>query len=132
MRRHEIHRAGTVGERAADSVAAAMGSWKFIIAQSVIVVVWMACNVVGFVRHWDIYPFILLNLLFSTQAAYAAPIIMMSQNRQAQRDRLRDDLEASEVEDLTATTKEIHRINLAQTQMLTLLHEILQQQRGGQ
>jgi uncharacterized membrane protein len=131
MRRHEIHRAGTVGERAADSVAAAMGSWKFIIAQSVIVVVWMACNVVGFVRHWDIYPFILLNLLFSTQAAYAAPIIMMSQNRQAQRDRLRDDLEASEVEDLTATTKEIHRINLAQTQMLTLLHEILQQQRGG-
>jgi uncharacterized membrane protein len=132
MRRHEIHRAGTVGERAADSVAAAMGSWKFIIAQSVIVVVWMACNVVGFVRHWDIYPFILLNLLFSTQAAYAAPIIMMSQNRQAQRDRLRDDLEASEVEDLTETTKEIHRINLAQTQMLTLLHEILQQQRGGQ
>jgi uncharacterized membrane protein len=131
MRRHEIHQAGTVGERAADSVAAAMGSWRFIIIQTLIVVVWMACNVVGFVRHWDIYPFILLNLLFSTQAAYAAPIIMMSQNRQAQRDRLRDDLEASEVDELTETTKEIHRINLAQTQMLTLLHEILQQQRGG-
>ena len=48
----------------------------------------MLLNVVGFLRHWDAYPFILLNLIFSTQAAYAAPIIMMSQNRQSQRDRI--------------------------------------------
>ena len=48
----------------------------------------MGLNVVGYVHHWDAYPFILLNLLFSTQAAYAAPIIMMSQNRQSQRDRI--------------------------------------------
>lgn len=47
----------------------------------------MFLNIVGFVKHWDVYPFILLNLIFSTQAAYAAPIIMMSQNRQNQRDR---------------------------------------------
>ena len=48
----------------------------------------MGLNVVGFVSHWDVYPFILLNLLFSTQAAYAAPIIMMAQNRQNERDRM--------------------------------------------
>ena len=64
-----------------------MGSWAFIIWQSIIVVMWMILNVVGFIQHWDVYPFILLNLIFSTQAAYAAPIIMMSQNRQNQRDR---------------------------------------------
>ena len=64
-----------------------MGSWRFIIIQSVIVAIWMILNFVAFISHWDPYPFILLNLLFSTQAAYAAPIIMMSQNRQNERDR---------------------------------------------
>ena len=75
------------GQRLADSVATGMGSWRFIIIQTIIVVVWMALNLVAFVDHWDPYPYILLNLLFSTQAAYAAPIIMMAQNRQNQRDR---------------------------------------------
>jgi uncharacterized membrane protein len=75
------------GSRLADSVAKGMGSWKFIIVQTVLVVLWMTLNLVGFFYHWDVYPFILLNLLFSTQAAYAAPIIMMSQNRQNERDR---------------------------------------------
>ena len=65
-----------------------MGSWRFIIIQSVFVVIWMGLNVIGLIAHWDAYPFILLNLIFSTQAAYAAPIIMMSQNRQSQRDRV--------------------------------------------
>lgn len=51
----------------------------------------MGLNVIAFVHHWDVYPFILLNLLFSTQAAYAAPIIMMAQNRQSQRDRIQAD-----------------------------------------
>ena len=78
----------TFGQRIADSVATGMGSWKFIIWQTIFVIIWMALNVVGFMRHWDVYPFILLNLIFSTQAAYAAPIIMMAQNRQSQRDRL--------------------------------------------
>lgn len=78
----------TFGQRIADAVANGMGSWAFIIGQSVFVVIWMALNVVGFIRHWDVYPFILLNLIFSTQAAYAAPIIMMAQNRQGQRDRV--------------------------------------------
>ena len=78
----------TVGQRVADAVASGMGSWTFIIAQTVFVIAWMTLNAVEFVTHkWDPYPFILLNLLFSTQAAYAAPIIMMSQNRSAERDR---------------------------------------------
>lgn len=86
---HEKHTENyTFGQRIADSVANGMGSWNFIIWQTVIVVVWMVLNVVGFVEHWDVYPFILLNLIFSTQAAYAAPIIMMAQNRQNERDRL--------------------------------------------
>jgi uncharacterized membrane protein len=76
------------GNRIADSVAKGMGSWNFIIIQTVLVVAWMILNMIGFMYHWDVYPFILLNLLFSTQAAYAAPIIMMSQNRQSERDRL--------------------------------------------
>src|SRR3954470_11706154 len=78
----------TVGDRLADYVATGMGSWKFIIIQSAFVLIWMGLNIVGLIAHWDPYPFILLNLLFSTQAAYAAPIIMMSQNRQSQRDRI--------------------------------------------
>lgn len=75
------------GSRLADAVAKGMGSWKFIIIQTILVVLWMALNLVAFIQHWDVYPFILLNLVFSTQAAYAAPIIMMSQNRQNERDR---------------------------------------------
>ncbi len=86
---HEKHHATlSFGGRIADAVAKGMGSWRFIILQTVLVVIWMGLNLVGFMFHWDVYPFILLNLLFSTQAAYAAPIIMMSQNRQNERDRL--------------------------------------------
>ena len=86
---HEKHiETFTVGDRVADAVATGMGSWRFIIIQTIFVLIWMALNVIGFINHWDAYPFILLNLIFSTQAAYAAPIIMMSQNRQSARDRI--------------------------------------------
>jgi uncharacterized membrane protein len=78
----------TFGQRSADWVAATMGSWRFIIVQSVLLVGWVILNVTAWVNHWDPYPFILMNLALSMQAAYAAPIIMMSQNRQATRDRL--------------------------------------------
>jgi uncharacterized membrane protein len=78
----------TVGQRVADQVAATMGSWRFIIIQSLLLAGWIALNVIGWVEHWDPYPFILLNLALSFQAAYAAPIIMMSQNRQADKDRI--------------------------------------------
>lgn len=86
---HETHEDSlNFGQRLADSVANGMGSWRFIIIQTIIVVLWMAANIVGFIYHWDAYPYILLNLVFSTQAAYAAPIIMMAQNRQSERDRI--------------------------------------------
>jgi len=78
----------TVGQRIADGVAATMGSWKFIIAQSFALTSWIILNVIAIVNHWDPYPFILLNLMLSFEAAYAAPFIMMSQNRQATKDRL--------------------------------------------
>lgn len=78
----------TPGEAAADAVAATVGSWRFIIVQSCLLAVWVALNVGAWVRHWDPYPFILMNLVLSLQAAYTAPIIMMSQNRQAARDRV--------------------------------------------
>ncbi len=86
---HEKHtKEMTLGQRVADKLASGMGSWRFIIIQTIFVLIWMALNIIGYAQHWDPYPFILLNLLFSTQAAYAAPIIMMSQNRQNERDRL--------------------------------------------
>ena len=78
----------TIAERVADKFASVMGSWRFIIIQSAILAVWVSLNVAGWVKQWDPYPFILLNLMLSFQAAYAAPIIMMSQNRQAMKDRL--------------------------------------------
>jgi uncharacterized membrane protein len=77
----------TLGQRVADAVAATMGSWSFIIIQSMILMVWIVLNVTAFVQKWDPYPFILLNLALSFQAAYAAPVIMMSQNRQQDIDR---------------------------------------------
>lgn len=106
---HEKHvETLSFGNQLADAVAKGMGSWRFIIVQTILVLVWMSLNVVAFVHHWDVYPFILLNLLFSTQAAYAAPIIMMSQNRQSDRDRIQaqadyqTNIEAKlEIEELT-------------------------------
>jgi uncharacterized membrane protein len=77
----------TLGERVADGVAVLVGSWRFIIIQSILLVAWMTINVMAWVQAWDPYPFILLNLVLSFQAAYTAPIIMMSQNRQNDLDR---------------------------------------------
>ena len=83
----KYHEQLSFGERLSDTITKVMGSWQFIIWQTLIVLIWMILNIIGFVHHWDGYPFVLLNLIFSTQAAYAAPIIMMSQNRQNKRDR---------------------------------------------
>jgi uncharacterized membrane protein len=76
-----------LGARVSDIVASVVGSWRFIIIQSVLLVIWMVLNVTAWVQSWDPYPFILLNLALSFQAAYTAPIIMMSQNRQSEIDR---------------------------------------------
>jgi uncharacterized membrane protein len=77
----------TLGASVADYVAQMVGSWRFIIIQSVILAFWIIMNIIAYIDHWDPYPFILLNLALSFQAAYSAPIIMMSQNRQSEIDR---------------------------------------------
>jgi uncharacterized membrane protein len=122
----------TPGQRIADSVANGMGSWGFIIAQSIFVVIWMTMNIIGFIQHWDPYPFILLNLIFSTQAAYAAPIIMMAQNRQRQRDRVQaqadfdTNLEAKkEIEALQL------QLNKIETEKLDEIIRMLQEMKKG-
>lgn len=85
QRRHDPR---SRGERLADTVTGLFGSWRFIIIQTVIVAAWICANLLAVALRWDAYPFILLNLVFSTQAAYAAPLILLSQNRQADTDRL--------------------------------------------
>jgi len=83
---------GTFGEdefgRRAEQAARFFGTPQYILGQTIVVIVWIVLNAVGIVAHWDPYPFILLNLAFSTQAAYAAPLILLAQNRQENRDRV--------------------------------------------
>ncbi len=102
-----------LGARVADRVTGFMGSWRFIVIQTAIVIVWVSGNV-WLLFHFDPYPFILLNLAFSTQAAYAAPLILLAGNRSAQRDRLtlehaaaEADVEEGQNEDLLRGNREI-------------------------
>jgi len=74
--------------RLSERVARFLGTGRFLAIQTVIVLVWIALNLIAFAWRWDPYPFILLNLVFSTQAAYAAPLILLAQNRQDDRDRV--------------------------------------------
>ena len=73
--------------RFSEAIARLLGTGRFLFWQTLLVLAWIAFNTVGLIRHWDPYPFILLNLAFSTQAAYAAPLILLAQNRQDDRDR---------------------------------------------
>jgi uncharacterized membrane protein len=99
------------GQKIADGVSEVLGSWRFIIIQSCVLAVWVVLNVIGWIKAWDPYPFILLNLALSFQAAYAAPIIMMSQNRQQDIDR-----KAAETD---------YRINVKAELEIELLHHKL-------
>ncbi len=105
----------TIGQKIADVVAATMGSWNFIIIQSAILCVWIVLNVTAFVQRWDPYPFILLNLALSFQAAYAAPFIMMAQNRQQDIDRM--------------AAENDHQINIKAELEIELLHQKLDELR---
>jgi len=90
---HEHH--GTFGPdafgRGAEHAARFFGTPQYILGQSLVVIAWIALNAIAFSFRWDPYPFILLNLAFSTQAAYAAPLILLAQTRQAERDKIVDD-----------------------------------------
>ena len=99
--RHPVNREfsdqAPLGARIADDVTSFLGSWRFILIQTLIVLVWVVGNIV-LLFHFDPYPFILLNLAFSTQAAYAAPLILLAGNRQALRDRMTLEHAASEAD----------------------------------
>ena len=84
----QLFETSPLGARIADRVTGFMGSWRFIGIQTVIVAVWLAANIVLLSKPFDPFPFILLNLAFSTQAAYAAPLILLAGNRASVRDRL--------------------------------------------
>ena len=83
----------TQGECVADRIATWVGSWTFIITQTALLVLWIVLNLAAWMNHWDPYPFILLNLALSFQSAYAAPILMISQNRQAKLSERRNHLD---------------------------------------
>ncbi len=109
------------GARAADAVASAVGSWRFILVQSALLGAWLFYNALSG-KPFDPFPFILLNLLLSFQAAYTAPVIMMSQNRQAEIDRTRsiDDFEINKKAELEIETLH-HKIDLMREQEIAAL-----------
>ncbi len=82
------HEEATFGEHLADGIASGIGSWTFLIVQTFLVSLWVTLNILGLIKHWDPFPFILLNLLFSVQAAYTGPVLLLAGNRQSQKDRL--------------------------------------------
>jgi len=109
--------------RFSESIARTLGTGRFLAGQTVLVVVWITLNTVGLVYHWDKYPFILLNLAFSTQAAYAAPLILLAQNRQDDRDRAsieRDrEVAARTQSDTEYLARELSAVRLALADVVT-------------
>jgi uncharacterized membrane protein len=120
----------TLGERTADRVAAVLGSWPFLITQTALIALWVALNVIGFVNHWDPYPFILLNLCFSLQAAYTGPILLVAGNRQSQLDRLRLEHTAAVEEASEKMTIEILKEIETNTEATVRILEHIRQQKG--
>jgi uncharacterized membrane protein len=134
----ELYGQPPLGARVADTVTTFLGSWRFLAIQTLIVVVWIAGNIV-LLFHFDPFPFILLNLAFSTQAAYAAPLILLAGNRQSVRDRLtlehaaeQTDLEEQQNEQLLKDDKEIlEHVEALEKRILELEERILAEIRGG-
>lgn len=120
----------TFGQKASDLIAAKVGSWGFIIGQSALLTIWAILNVTAWIQHWDPYPFILMNLVLSLQAAYTAPMIMMSQNRKADRDRIEAHIDY-ETNIKAETEIKVVLENLeAQNIVIAELHKILEEIRG--
>lgn len=113
---HQHHKPN-FGKKAADKVTAIIGSWKFILIQLGIVILWVIINIFAWAYQWDPRPFILLNLLLSVQAAFAAPIIMMSQNRMSEHDRRKMEM------DYSTDRKSEKEIEGIKTQLNRIEHE---------
>ncbi|MDQ2874156.1 MAG: DUF1003 domain-containing protein [Actinomycetota bacterium] len=110
--------------RVSEGIARFLGTGRFLVGQTFLVIAWIVLNIVGFVHHWDPYPFILLNLAFSTQAAYAAPLILLAQNRQDDRDRAsieRDrEVAARTQSDTEFLARELAAVRLALADVVTI------------
>jgi uncharacterized membrane protein len=107
----------------AEQFARFFGTPTYLVAQTLFVIVWIVANIIG-LTHFDLYPFILLNLAFSTQAAYAAPLILLAQTRQADRDKAHADADAQHREDLAKASLERQDVAATQSrQMLELLEQ---------
>jgi uncharacterized membrane protein len=109
--------------RASESTARFLGTGRYLVGQTAVVFVWIVLNIVGGIKHWDPYPFILLNLAFSLQAAYAAPLILLAQNRQDDRDRAsieRDrEVAARTQADAELLARELAAVRLALADVIT-------------
>jgi len=134
---HPVNRAlideAPLGARFADAITGFMGSWKFIVVQTIIVGVWLIANIILLTQPFDPYPFILMNLAFSMQAAYAAPLILLASNRSAIRDRMTLEHAASEadIEEkqnerlLHGNTQIVHGVAALEQRILALEQSIL-------
>ena len=134
---HPVNRAlideAPLGARFADAITGFMGSWKFIVVQTVIVAAWLVANIILLSRPFDPYPFILLNLAFSLQAAYAAPLILLAGNRAAIRDRMTLEHAAAEadIEEkqndrlLQGNTEILHHVAALEARILEMERSIL-------
>jgi uncharacterized membrane protein len=127
--------------RVAERAARFFGTPQYILGQSIVVAVWILLNAVAVVRHWDPYPFILLNLVFSTQAAYAAPLILLAQTRQADRDKIeaqkleahRERFEAAAArreEALERISRQLQAALDENTRLTRAIHELLDSKTG--
>ena len=112
-------RFGTIAER----IARFFGTPQYIIGQTVVVIFWIALNAVAVSLRWDPYPFILLNLAFSTQAAYAAPLILLAQTRQADRDKVHEEAAARHTEEVSSGERRLIEENTALTRQVKELTE---------
>ena len=113
----------TSAQEIADRLVNTVGSWKFIVTQSTFLVFWVILNTIAWIRHWDPYPFILMNVVLSLQAAYTGPIIMMSQSRQAARDRLEAHNDYLVNQKAEEEIRAILEHLSAQDQALSLIHQ---------
>ena len=109
--------------RFSEAIARTLGTARFLVVQTVIVGAWITLNVIGIIGKWDPFPFILLNLAFSTQAAYAAPLILLAQNRQADRDRVQSEqdrlVNARVQADTEFLAREVATVRLALSDVVT-------------
>jgi uncharacterized membrane protein len=109
--------------RFSEAIARFLGTGRFLAGQTVLVIAWIILNTIGIINHWDPYPFILLNLAFSTQAAYAAPLILLAQNRQDDRDRVQYEGDRARgersVSDTEYLTREVASLRMAMNDVAT-------------